>query len=395
VREDDTRPGSVQPGTHPGGSPLPPAAAAPGQTAAFRHAAGEPATSQSRPVARRRDRVPLPIVLAACLLFLLATMTAGVAIGSVPLSPAQVWHVVVAGLAGHPPNTVAGIIVWQIRLPRVLLAAVVGAALTTAGSVVQVLVRNALADPFLLGVSSGASVGATTVLLMGAFASLGVWAISVGSVLGALGAMAAVFLVSRAGSSLSPTQLILCGVVMSALFESVTSFLIFRGNPQATQAVLFWLLGSFGLASWGQLPIPLVALAVAMVYLLAQGRALNALAMGSEPAASLGVDVRQLRRNLFVVTSLMAGVAVAVSGIIGFVGLVVPHIVRLMVGSDHRRVLPTGVLFGASFMVLGDLLARTIVAPQEMPIGVITAFIGAPTLIVLIRRRPYLYGATQ
>jgi iron complex transport system permease protein len=175
----------------------------------------------------------------------------------------------------------------------------------------------------------------------------------------------------------------------------VTSFLIFRGNPQATQSVLFWLLGSFGSANWPQLPIPAIALAVAIGYLMATGRSLNALAMGAEPAASLGVDVHRLRRNLFIVTSLMAGVAVAVSGVIGFVGLVVPHIVRLMVGSDHRRVLPVGVLFGASFMVVGDLLARTIVAPQEMPIGVITAFIGAPTLIVLIRRRPYLYGATQ
>jgi iron complex transport system permease protein len=356
---------------------------------------GQGRVTSARPESRRRDRTPLAIVLAACAVLLFVTMTLGVGIGSVPLSPLTVWHVVVGGLAGHPENTVAGIIVWQLRLPRVLLAAVVGAALTTAGSVVQVLVRNALADPFLLGVSSGASVGATAVLLLGAFASLGVWAISVGSVLGALAAMAAVFLVSRSGRGLAPTQLILCGVVLSALFESVTSFLIFRGNPQATQSVLFWLLGSFGLASWNQLPIPAVALAVAMAYLLAQGRTLNALAMGAEPAASLGVDVRRLRRNLFLVTSLMAGVAVAVSGVIGFVGLVVPHIVRLMVGSDHRRVLPTGVLFGASFMVLGDLLARTIVAPQEMPIGVITAFIGAPTLIVLIRRRPYLYGATQ
>ena len=211
--------------------------------------------------------------------------------------------------------------------------------------------------------------------------------------LGALGAMAAVFLVSRQGRTLSPTQLILCGVVLSALFESVTSFLIFRGNPQATQSVLFWLLGSFGLATWPQLPIPAIALGVAIGYLLTLGRSLNALAMGSEPAAALGIDVHQLRRNLFIITSLMAGVAVAVSGIIGFVGLVVPHIVRLMVGSDHRRVLPVGAVFGASFMVLGDLLARTIVVPQEMPIGVITAFIGAPTLIILIRRRPYLYGA--
>ncbi len=394
MHEDDDRPRPVKSAAPRGETNPASAATEPGRDAAA-PTVGRFILRPARPETRRRDRVPLGIVLAACAVLLVVTMTFGVAIGSVPLSPATVWHVVAGGLTGHPENTVAGIIVWQIRLPRVLLAAVVGAALTTAGAVVQVLVRNALADPFLLGVSSGASVGATAVLLLGAFASLGVWAISVGSVLGALAAMAAVFLVSRSGQGLAPTQLILCGVVLSALFESVTSFLIFRGNPQATQSVLFWLLGSFGLASWNQLPIPAAALAVAMAYLLAQGRTLNALAMGAEPAASLGVDVRRLRRNLFLVTSLMAGVAVAVSGIIGFVGLVVPHIVRLMVGSDHRRVLPTGVLFGASFMVLGDLLARTIVAPQEMPIGVITAFIGAPTLIVLIRRRPYLYGATQ
>ena len=346
--------------------------------------------------ARRRDRLPLSVVLVGCAVLLVVTMTLGVAIGSVPLSPEAVWRVIADHLSGHPQNrSVADEIVWQIRVPRVLLAALVGAALTTAGTVVQALVRNSLADPFLLGVSSGASVGATAVLLFGAFASLGLWALSVGSVIGAMAAMAAVFLVSRTGRQLAPTQLILCGVVLSALFESVTSFLLFRGNPQATQSVLFWLLGSFGNANWTQLPIPAVSLVVAMGYLLAQARSLNALAMGAEPAASLGVDVARLRRNLFIVTSLMVGVAVAVSGVIGFVGLVVPHIVRLMVGSDHRRVLPVGVLFGASFMVVGDLLARTIVSPQEMPIGVITAFIGAPTLLVLIRRRPYLYGATQ
>jgi len=335
-------------------------------------------------------------VLLVCLLILLVAMTAGVAIGSVALSPGAVWRVVANHLWGTPTQSVADEIVWQIRLPRVLLAAVVGAALTTAGTVVQALVRNSLADPFLLGVSSGASVGAAAVLLFGAFASLGVWAVSVGSIVGAVAATIAVFLVSGAGGrQLSPTQLILCGVVLSALFESITSFLIFKGNPQATQSVLFWLLGSFGNADWTQLPIPAIALMLAIVYLTAQGRSLNALAMGSEPAASLGIDVRRLRLSLFVVTSLMVGVTVAVAGVIGFAGLAVPHIVRLLVGSDHRRVLPVGVVFGAAFMVVGDLLARTIVAPQEMPIGVITAFIGAPTLIVLIRRRPYLYGAAS
>jgi iron complex transport system permease protein len=337
----------------------------------------------------------LSVVLPGCALLLAVVMTAAVGSGPVPLSPASVWHVVLSHLAGHPAQSVAGEIVWEIRLPRVLLAALIGAALTTAGTVVQVLVRNALADPFLLGISSGASVGATAVLLFGALASLGLWAISAGSIIGALVAMLSVFAVARQHGRLAPTQLILCGVVMAAFYEAITSFLIFRGNPQATQSVLFWLLGSFGLASWPQLPIPAVVLLAAMAYLLAQARSLNALAMGPEAAPSLGVDVRQLRRNLFIVSSLIAGVAVAVSGVIGFVGLVVPHIVRLLVGSDHRRALPAGVLIGASFMVLADLLARTIVAPQEMPIGVITAFIGAPTLLFLIRRRPYLYGAAE
>jgi iron complex transport system permease protein len=337
-------------------------------------------------------RRSLSSVLVACTVLLIVAITAGVAVGSVGLSPGAVWQVVFDHLTGHPQDTVADAVVWQLRLPRVLLAAVVGAALTTAGGVVQVLVRNALADPFLLGVSSGASVGATTVLLFGAFASLGLWALSVGAILGALGAMLLVFVVARQGGSLAPLQLTLCGVVLAGLFESITSFLLFRGNPQATQSVLFWLLGSFGNATWAQIPAPAIALLLAIGYLAWQARPLNALAMGADVASSLGVDVSSLRRNLFLVTSLIAGLSVAVSGVIGFVGLVVPHIVRLVVGSDHRRTIPVGALVGASFMVLSDLLARTVVSPQEMPIGVITAIIGAPLLIVLVRRRAYMYG---
>ena len=343
----------------------------------------------------RRHRASLSLVLGGCSLLLLIVISAAVGVGSVAISPAAAWHVVISHLAGHPAATVDDAIIWQIRLPRVLLAAVVGAALAVAGTVVQVLVRNALADPYLLGISSGASVGATAVLLSGAFASLGLWAISAGSILGALIAMATVFAVARQGGMLAPTQLILCGVVMAAFFEAITSFLIFHGNPQATQSILFWLLGSFGLATWSQLPIPAICLLAAVGYLVTKGRALNALAMGPGAAASLGIDVARLRRDLYIATSLVAGVAVAVSGVIGFVGLVVPHIVRLLVGSDHRRVLPAGALAGAAFMTAADLLARTIVAPQEMPIGVITAFIGAPALIILIRRRPYLYGTAE
>jgi iron complex transport system permease protein len=340
-----------------------------------------------------RRRLSAPVAAAGGVVALVVAVTAGVALGSVSLSPAQVWTVLVDHVVGRPSGTVADQIVWQIRLPRVLLAAIVGAALTTAGTVVQALVCNALADPFLLGISSGASVGATAVLLFGALASFGLWALSIGSILGALAAMLAVFAVSREGGQLTPTRLILGGVTMAALLQAVTSFLVFRGDPHATQSVLFWLLGSFGRATWSQLGLPVAVLVVASLYLVVHARSLNALAVGAEAATALGVDVRRLRRALFVVTSVIAGVAVAVSGVIGFVGLVVPHIVRLSVGSDHRRTLPVGVLWGAGFMVAGDLLARTVVAPQEMPMGVITAFVGAPVLLTLIRRRSYRYGS--
>lgn len=322
-------------------------------------------------------------------------MTAGVAAGSVGLGPGQVWSVIADHLLDRGSTSTADSIVWQIRLPRVLLAAIVGAALATTGAVVQTLVRNSLADPYLLGVSSGASVGATAVLLFGALSGLGLWAISTGAVLGALAAMILVFLVAQSGGQLAPTQLLLVGVVLSAMFAAVTSFMLFRGNPQATQTVLFWLLGSFGSATWAQLPIPLIVLAAAITFLMFRARSMNALALGPEVAASVGVDVDWLRRELFLLTSVIAGVCVAVSGVIGFIGLIVPHIVRLAVGSDHRRVLPVVIVFGAAFTVVGDLLARTIVAPQEMPMGVITAFIGAPTLIFLMRRRPNLYGGAQ
>ena len=340
----------------------------------------------------RAGRLAFPTAMLGGAIALVAAGFAGVMVGSVPLSPHEVWSVLAAHLAGGHPDVVANQIVWEIRLPRVLLAMLVGAALTTAGTVVQALVRNALADPFLLGVSSGARVGATAVLLFGVLASLGLWALSISSIAGALLAMVVVFAFARESGQLTPTRLVLCGVVFAALFEAITSFLLFRGNPQATDSVLFWLLGSVGRATWSQLWFPALTLLVTVGYLLRQARPLNALAVGAETATSLGVDVPRLRRNLFLVTSIVAGVAVAVSGVIGFVGLVVPHIVRLAVGSDHRRTLPVGVLWGATFLVLADLVARTVVAPQELPLGVITAFIGAPVFLLLLRRRTYRYG---
>lgn len=341
-------------------------------------------------------RLSTPALLTVCATALLLALVIAVGVGSVWISPAGVVHVFAERLAGHsartPDQIAADAVIFRIRLPRVLLACVVGAALSVCGVVVQVLVRNALADPYLLGISSGASVGATAVLLFGVLSAFGIWALAVGGILGAAAAMIVVYLVAQRDGQLVPLRLLLCGVALASMFSAAASYLVFRGDPRAAQTVLFWLLGSFGSANWTQLPLPTFVLLASIVMLLAVARSLNAMALGPDVAASVGVDVRSLRLLLFAVTCVIAGASVAVAGVIGFVGLVVPHIVRLLAGSDHRRILPVSIFCGAIFTTVGDLLARTLVAPQEMPMGVVTAFIGAPVLIWLVRRRPHLYG---
>lgn len=352
------------------------------------------ATAAELRLASASGRLSLPAAIGIGVCLLLVALVLGIMLGPTTLGADTVlltlWEHAIGREASDP---VADSIIWQIRFPRVLLAAVVGAALTTSGTVLQALVRNPLADPFILGVSSGASVGATAVLLFGAFASLGLWALSVGSIAGALVAMLIVFLVALDAGQLAPTRLILCGVALSSMFSAISSFLLFEASPQAAQAVMFWLLGSFARASWGQLWLPSLCLGGSVIYLLGHARGLNAIAVGAETATSVGVGVQRLRRSLYFVTSLIAGVSVAVSGIIGFVGLVIPHVLRLCVGNDHRVTLPVGLLWGAAFMVIADLLARMVVTPQELPIGVITALIGGPIFVFLIRRRAYQYGA--
>lgn len=277
-------------------------------------------------------------------------------------------------------------IVWSIRLPRALLGVVVGASLAVAGATLQALVRNPLADPYVLGVSSGAALGAVVVLVLGpSAAGIGLHGAAFA---GALGALALVYAFASSAGGLSPVRLVLAGVALSYLFSGLTSFVIFSSrNPQATRAVLFWLLGSLGAAAWDQLGVPTAALAAGVALLLWRRRGLNALVLGDETAATLGVDVVRLRRELLVVASLVTGVVVAVSGGIGFVGLMVPHLVRLLVGADHRRVLPLAMAAGALYLVLVDLASRLVVSPAELPLGIITSVVGAPLFLWLLRRR--------
>lgn len=325
------------------------------------------------------------------LLLLLLSITFGVSLGAVPIPLVSVWGIAadrLGLLTGGDWSTAQVNIVWLIRFPRVLLAAFVGGGLAVVGVTLQALVRNPLADPFLLGITSGASVGAVLAIGLGVFAFAGSYGVATGAFLGALLAFLAVFIMAQRGGRMTPQRLILAGVAVSYLFSGVTSFLtITSDNRLLAGQVLSWTLGSLTRAHWADLTLPALALLLGTLYLLLQARALNALLMGDESATGVGIDVTRLRRTLFVVTALITGVLVAVSGSIGFIGLVVPHMVRGLVGSDHRRVLPIAALVGSLFLIWVDVIARTAFDPIELPVGVITALLGGPFFLWLLWRQ--------
>jgi iron complex transport system permease protein len=339
-------------------------------------------------------------VLGLLTVALLVTLTMGVMLGPVPIPATQVWGIALdhlaPGLVTPTWSRAVDDIVWQVRFPRVLLGAFVGAGLAVVGTTLQALVRNPLADPYLFGISSGASVGAVVVILLG-LALFGVFSLSIAAFLGGLVAFVLVFVLAQRDGDMSPMRLILAGVAVSYLLSAITSFLVFQadstGAGSQVRSVLFWMLGGLGGARWEYLVVPAPVVAVGTVVLALQWRRLNALVVGEESALSLGVDTRRFRRWLFILTALLTGVMVAVSGGIVFVGLVIPHMVRIVVGADHRRVLPAAALVGAIFLVWVDVAARLVVAPAELPIGIITAVVGAPVFIWLLRRRGTAGGA--
>ncbi|MFI6939912.1 FecCD family ABC transporter permease [Streptomyces sp. NPDC050418] len=348
------------------------------------------------PSLRARRRGGLPLVCGTLALALLVSVVVAIGLGAAVVSPADtaryLWSAVTGGRIGADEVT-AYQIVWQIRTPRVLLAALVGAGLSAVGVAVQAMVRNALADPFVLGVSSGASVGAVSVTVSGGLAAFGIYAVSVGAFLGALAASVLVFVVSARRGVLAPLRLVLTGVALSFGFQALMSVLIYFGpDNEATSSVLYWTLGGFGAAQWGSLPVVAGVVALGLLVLLREARSLDLLALGDESAASLGLDADRRRRRLLLLVSLVTGVLVAVSGAIAFVGLIVPHLVRMVVGATHRRVLAVAPLAGAVFMVWADLVARTLVAPRELPLGVITALVGVPVFLTLLRRKGYVFG---
>jgi len=277
----------------------------------------------------------------------------------------------------------------DVRLPRVLLAAVLGALLSAAGTVFQALLRNPLADPYVLGVSGGASLGGVVALLLG----VGAVGVPVVSFAGALAALVAIERIATVEGRLNVVTLLLTGAIFNAFVGAAIFLIESVVSRDELHAVVLYLLGRIPSPSWGALAGTAAAGALATIPLLAMTRAYNVMSLGEEGAAQLGVDVERVKRRTFVLGSVLTALAVSASGLIGFVGLVVPHILRRLLGPDHRVMLPSAILGGATFLVLADLAARVIVAPAELPVGVITALIGGPFFLALLRRRGSSHGA--
>ncbi|WP_240374513.1 FecCD family ABC transporter permease [Bacillus piscicola] len=331
------------------------------------------------------------------LFFLLAICIGAAAIASLMLGSASIpardvvslfWRV--ANGLSSTEMSVTDHIIWNLRLPRTILALTVGAGLAIVGVAIQALVKNPLADPYILGISSGASVGATLVILAGAFSFLGVYAVSGAAFIGALLTVILVYMLAQERFRISVTRLLLSGVAVSMIFSAVTSFLVMT-NPRAEgiQTALYWMMGSLAGAKLEQLWIPVLSVILGYLFLHHSFRSMNVLITDDTTARSLGLKTGTFRMLLIVVTALITGVLVAVSGAIGFVGLMIPHMARIIVGPDHKILLPISAMLGAVFMVIADITARLVIAPEELPVGIVTAICGGPFFIWLLRRSHY------
>ncbi len=316
------------------------------------------------------------IALAALLVLALAIgMSAGPAVFS-----AGAWLDAVRGDPGP-----AGTILWRVRLPRVVTGALTGGMLAVSGVIFQALLRNPLAEPYLLGVSSGAALGAVSALALGLSASA-YFALPLAALFGALLAIGVVFEVARVGGRLDTRVLLLAGVVVSAFFSACVLLILTFVRADTLRSAFFWTLGSLSGASWGMIAAMLTYSVPALLVLFGLSRHLNALTLGEETAAYLGTETEAVKRLAFLLASLLAAAAVSVAGVIGFIGLVVPHAVRLSGVRYHRALTPLSFGAGACALVLADAAARTVAAPMEVPIGVITAFLGVPMFLILLRR---------
>ena len=348
------------------------------------------------------------LLFTAILLFiagLVLSILIAVTIGAVRISLSDVYRIVLYQIThiaiGEEDFLSRGTIyevVWNLRMPRVLMGAVIGVLLAMCGVVMQATVQNPLADPYILGISSGASLGATFSIMIGASAVFSGVLASMGTAFwaffGALGAMAMVMTLARMGGGrITSAKLVLAGCVVGSLCSAFTNMMIYIGkDAENMKTVTYWLLGSMVSARWNKLLLPGAVMAAGLLFYLTQLRTLNTLLLGDEAAITLGVDLSKRRRVYMVVTSLLSAVAVCTCGIVGFVGLMIPHIVRGFAGSDHRFLLPLAALSGGIFLIWADVLARVIMPNAEIPLGVITSAIGAPIFVYMMVKKSYGFG---
>ena len=332
---------------------------------------------------------------------LLLSLFWALSIGTVKLPLSDIYDAIISqftsGMAIEEPGQgPVHDIVWLLRLPRLILAALVGCGLAVCGVIMQAIVKNPLADPYILGISSGASLGATSAILLGIGAALGPNFVGIAAFIGAFAISLAVLFISNLGGRSNSMKLLLAGMALSAVCGAFSSFIVyFANNKEGMQTIAYWMMGSLAGAQWGELMVIAPIIIASVIFFWTQSRVLNLMLLGDESAITMGTDLHVYRQWYLLISSLIVGFAVYSAGMIGFVGLIIPHVIRMFTGPDHKRLIPVSALTGAIFLVICDGLCRVIIPHTELPIGILISMIGAPCFIYLMIKKTYGFGGND
>lgn len=335
------------------------------------------------------------------MLFLIISIFAAISFGSAEIPLASINFVILDELFNNAKNITDDFwpvydIIWLLRLPRIILAACVGAGLSVCGVIMQAIVKNPLADPYILGISSGASLGATAAILLGIGVAWGENFIGIAAFIGAFAISLAVIFIANIGSRANSIKLLLAGMALSAVCSAFSSFIVyFANNAEGMQTIAYWLMGSMAGAKWDTLRVMYPLIIAGVIFFWSQSRILNLMLLGDETAVTLGYDLHLYRQVYLLVSSLLVGFIVYSSGMIGFVGLLIPHVVRMFSGTDHKKLIPLAALTGAVFMIWADVLCRIILPRTELPIGILISMVGAPCFVYLMIKRSYDFGGSS
>lgn len=345
----------------------------------------------------------VPIYIGASVILLVILFLSigfAVTIGSVDISIKEVYQVILYKLLNIGDSSIGtgavADVVWLIRMPRIVLAIAVGVGLSVVGIVMQAIVKNPLADPYILGVSSGASLGATLAVVLGIGSSFGSNSLGIMGFIGAFGVSILVLIISNIGERSNSIKLLLAGMALSSVCSSFSSFLVYiSDDSQKLKTITFWLMGSLAGAKWNEIVIIMPIIILGVIFFMTQYRTLNLMLLGDEVSITLGTDLHKFRIIYLVITSLMIGILVYVSGMIGFVGLIIPHIVRMIFGTDHKKIIPISALLGAIILIWADVLSRALIKGTEIPIGIVISIIGSPLFVWLMIKKNYGFGGSK